>query len=108
MDFSIGNELEFSKSIATGEVKVPSSFIRTSKSLCSHDFCKANVLLQLAEQYSLELKNVISVGDSENDICLVRESGTGVAFRSNNKYLNLVADITISEKSFLDLLEIAK
>ena len=108
MDFSIGNELEFSKSVATGEVKVPSSFIRTSKSLCNHDFCKANVLLQLAEQYSLELKNIIAVGDSENDICLIRESGTGVAFRSNNKYLNLVADLTISEKSFLELLEIAK
>jgi glucosyl-3-phosphoglycerate synthase len=108
MDFSIGNELEFSKSIATGEVKVPSSFIRTSKSLCNHDFCKSNVLLQLAEQYSLEMKNIVSVGDSENDICLIRESGTGVAFRSNNKYLNLVSDHIISEKSFLELLEIAK
>jgi glucosyl-3-phosphoglycerate synthase len=108
MDFSIGNELEFSKSVATGEVKVPSSFIRTSKSLCNHDFCKSNVLLQLAEQYSIELKNIISVGDSENDICLIRESGIGVAFRSNNKYLNLVSDHIISEKSFLELLEIAK
>jgi HAD superfamily phosphoserine phosphatase-like hydrolase len=108
MDFSIGNELEFSKSIATGEVKVPSSFIRTRKSLCSHDFCKSNVMLQLAEEYSLELKNIITVGDSENDICLIRESGMGIAFRSNSKYLTLVADRTISERSFLELLEIAK
>ena len=108
MDFSIGNELEFSKSIATGEVRVPSSFIRTYKSLCNHDFCKANVLLQLAEQYSLELENIIAIGDSENDICLIRESGIGVAFRASNKYLNLVADRIISEKSFLELLDIAK
>ena len=108
MDFSIGNELEFSKSIATGEVKVPSSFIRTSKSLCNHDFCKSNVLLQLAEHYSIELKNIVSVGDSENDICLIRESGIGVAYRSNSKYLNLVAAHSITEKSFLELLEIAE
>jgi HAD superfamily phosphoserine phosphatase-like hydrolase len=108
MDFSIGNELEFSKSVATGEVKVPSSFIRTSKSLCNHQVCKANVLLQLAEQYALELKDIISVGDSENDICLIRESGTGVAFRPTSKYLTLIADHTISEKSFLELLEIAR
>ena len=108
MDFSIGNELEFSKSVATGEVKVPSSFIRTSKSLCNHDFCKSNVLLQLAEQYSIELKNIVAVGDSENDICLIRESGIGVAFRSNSKYLNLVSDYSITERSFLELLDIAK
>jgi len=108
MDFSIGNELEFSKSVATGEVKVPSSFIRTSKSLCNHDFCKSNVLLQLAEQYSIELKNIVAVGDSENDICLIRESGIGVAFRSNSKYLNLVSDYSITDKSFLELLDITK
>jgi HAD superfamily phosphoserine phosphatase-like hydrolase len=107
MDFSIANELEFSKSIATGEVKVPSSFIRTSKSKCSHDFCKSNVMMQLAEKYSIELKDIITIGDSENDICMVRESGTGIAFRPNSKYLNLVAARTITEKSFLELLEIA-
>ncbi len=108
MDFSIGNELEFSKSFATGEVKVPSSFIRTSRSKCSHDFCKSNVMMQLAEQYSIELKDVIAIGDSENDICMVRESGTGIAFRSNSKYLNLVANRSITEKSFLELLDIAE
>ncbi|HBH83776.1 MAG: glycosyl transferase family 2 [Bacteroidetes bacterium GWE2_41_25] len=108
MDFSIGNELEFSRSIATGEVKVPSSFLRTGKSKCNHDFCKSNVLLQLAEQYTIGLEKIISIGDSENDICLIRESGKGIAFRSNNNYLNLIADHTISEKSFLELLDIAQ
>ncbi len=108
MDFSIGNELEFSKSIATGEVKVPSLFIRTPRSKCSHDFCKSNAMLQLSEQYSIDLKDIITVGDSENDICMVRDSGIGIAFRSNSKYLNLVAAKSIEEKSFLGLLDIAK
>jgi glucosyl-3-phosphoglycerate synthase len=39
----------------------------------------------------IDIKNIIAVGDSENDICLVRESGIGIAFRSQNNYLNLVA-----------------
>ena len=108
MDFSIGNELEFSKSIATGEVKVPSSFLKTPKSSCNHDFCKTNVMMQLAEHYGIELKNIITVGDSENDICMIRDSGTGVAFMSNSKYLNLVADNEIKERSFMSLLDIAK
>lgn len=108
MDFSIGNELEFSRSIATGEVKVPSLFIRTPGSRCNHDFCKSNAMQQLSEQYSIDMKDIIAVGDSENDICMVRDSGIGIAFRSNSKYLNLVATKSIEEKSFLGLLDIAK
>lgn len=107
MDFSIANELEFSKSIATGEVKVPSAFMRNDKSKCNHDFCKSNVLFQLAEKYNIDIKNTIAIGDSENDICLIRESGIGIAFCSNNNYLNLVADRIISEKSFVQILDIA-
>jgi glucosyl-3-phosphoglycerate synthase len=107
MDFSIANELEFSKSIATGEVKIPSAFMRNRHSKCSHDFCKSNVLLQLAEKYNIDIKNTIAIGDSENDICLIKESGMGIAFCSQNNYLNLVADRIISEKSFSQILEIA-
>ncbi len=107
MDFSIANELEFSKSIATGEVKVPSAFIRTSDSKCGHDFCKSNVLFQLARNYRIDFKNIISVGDSEYDICLLKESGIGVAFCSDNKYLNMVADRIITDRSFIQLLDFA-
>ena len=107
MDFSMANELEFSKSIATGEVKIPSAFMRNDKSKCNHDFCKSNVLFQLAEKYSIDIKNTIAIGDSENDICLIKESGIGIAFCSNNNYLNLVADRIISEKSFVQILDIA-
>jgi phosphoserine phosphatase SerB len=107
LDFSIANELEFSKSIATGEVKVPSAFMKNKHSKCNHDFCKSNVLFQLAEKYSIDIKNTIAIGDSENDICLIKESGIGIAFCSHNNYLNLVADRIISEKSFVQILEIA-
>jgi phosphoserine phosphatase SerB len=106
MDFSIANELEFSKSKATGEVKIPSAFIKNEHSQCSHDFCKSNVLFQVAGKYGIDIKNIIAVGDSENDICLIRESGIGIAFRSNNDYLNMVADRIITEKSFLQILEV--
>ncbi|MCU0455934.1 MAG: HAD-IB family phosphatase [Bacteroidales bacterium] len=106
LDFSVANELEFSKSIATGEVKVPSAFLRTGRSTCNHEFCKSNVMFQLAEKYNIEVKNVISVGDSENDFCIVKESGTGISFCSENKYLNYVADVIITEKSFSPILDI--
>jgi HAD superfamily phosphoserine phosphatase-like hydrolase len=107
MDFSIANELEFSRSIATGEVKVPSYFLRTYKSRCQHDFCKSNVLFQIADQYRVDITNTIAIGDSENDICLLRESGIGIAFCSDNKFLNIIADKVIEEKSFKQILDIA-
>lgn len=107
MDFSIANELEFSRSIATGEVKVPSAFMRNKHSKCNHDFCKSNILFELAEKYKIDIKNIIAVGDSENDICLVKEAGIGIAFCSKNNYLNLVADRIITEKSFVQILDIA-
>ena len=107
MDFSIANELEFSKSIATGEVTVPSAFMKNKYSKCNHDFCKSNVLFELAEKYNIDIKNTIAVGDSENDICLIKEIGIGIAFCSQNNYLNLVADRIIKEKSFTQILEFA-
>jgi len=106
LDFSVANELEFSKSIATGEVKVPSAFLRTSKSTCNHEFCKSNVMFQLAEKYNIEIKKIIAVGDSESDFCIVKESGTGISFCSENKYLNYVADVQLTEKSFSPILDI--
>lgn len=107
MDFSLANELEFSKSIATGEVKVPSVFLKNDSSKCNHDFCKSNALIQLADKYRIDLKNTVAVGDSENDICIVEHSGLGISFCSDNDDLNRVADLIIRERSFAEILEIA-
>ena len=106
MDFSVANELEFSRSIATGEVKIPSYFLRTKQSQCSHEYCKSNVIRQLSASYGIDISNITAIGDSDNDICMVRECGTGISFFSQNKYLNLVADHLITVRSFLPLLEI--
>jgi phosphoserine phosphatase SerB len=107
LDFSIANELEFSKSRATGEVKVPSYFLRTPTSKCQHDFCKSNVLFQIAEKYRVDIQNTIAIGDSENDICMVRESGIGIAFCSDNSMLKLIADKIMCERSFKPILDFA-
>ncbi len=106
MDFSVANELEFSKSVATGEVKIPSLFLRTKLSQCSHEYCKSNVIRALSANYEIDIRNITAIGDSDNDICMVRECGRGVAFLSHNKYLNLVADHIITVRSFSPLLEI--
>ncbi|VVB50808.1 Phosphoserine phosphatase [uncultured archaeon] len=107
-DFVIANELEFSKGVATGEVKIPSYYTKNSKSVCRHNLCKSNVLVHLSNQYSIPLKSVMAVGDGENDVCMVEHAGLGVAFCSNNNKLNSVADVIIRKKSFKPLLEYAR
>ena len=106
-DFVMANELEFSQSIATGEVKVPSFFCRSDMSRCNHNFCKSNALLYAAESHGIDLRSIVAVGDSENDICMVRIAGIGVSICSTNAALNAIADYRIEERRFAQLLDFA-
>jgi HAD superfamily phosphoserine phosphatase-like hydrolase len=108
LDFSIANELEFSNGAATGEVKIPSVFIKGRKSNCNHDFCKSNAMREVAKRYKIDIKNIIAIGDSENDICMIKNCGIGISFCSANETLNLVAKKIIHERSFSPLLEFIK
>lgn len=106
-DFVLANNLEFSNNVATGEVKIPSFFLKIEQSLCNHLLCKSNAMIHMANSYGIPLSNVIAVGDSENDICMIKMAGIGVSFCSSNPTLNLVADKIIDKKTFKPLLEFA-
>ncbi len=105
-DFTISNELEFSKSVATGEVKIPSLFLSDDNSQCNHDYCKLNSLIAVCKQYKVDLKNVLFIGDSENDICCIKNAGIGVSFCATNNFVDVVADYIIKEPDFNHLLPI--
>jgi glucosyl-3-phosphoglycerate synthase len=106
-DFSLANELEFSNSVATGEVKIPSFFFHHEKSSCLHTICKSNALDHILNKYEIKPGNCIAMGDSENDICMVKKAGFGIAFRSKNEYLKQTADLLIQEERFEPLLAYA-
>jgi glucosyl-3-phosphoglycerate synthase len=106
-DFSLANELEFSKSVATGEVKIPSFFFNTVQSLCRHALCKTNAVQHIIEQYGIDISNCIAVGDSDNDLCMIRHAGVGVSFCSSSELLNYHAHINIAVPSFKEMLEFA-
>lgn len=105
-DFTISNELEFSKSVATGEVKIPSVFLSDENSQCKHDSCKLNALINICKKYEVDLKNTLVVGDGENDICCIRKAGIGVSFCSTSHLVDSVADYIIKEADFKLLLPI--
>ncbi len=108
MDFSLSNELEFSKSICTGEVKIPSFLFSLSDSLCKHTICKTNAMLNVLNKYQIKRENTIAIGDSMNDLCMIKEAGLGIAFCSTDELVNHHADIVIHEPNFSELLNLAK
>lgn len=108
MDFSLSNELEFSKSICTGEVKIPSFLFSNPNSLCKHSLCKTNALLSILSKHNIKKENSIAIGDSLNDLCMIKEAGLGIAFCSKDELVNHHADVVISNPSFSELLNLAK
>jgi glucosyl-3-phosphoglycerate synthase len=107
-DFSIANELEFSDAVATGEVKVPSVFARCEESICGHNFCKSNVMLHLSRLHGIPLENVLAVGDSEYDACMVRYAGLGVAICPSSDTLRTVADLVIETRDVKPVLDVVR
>lgn len=107
MDFSIGNELEFSKGVATGEVKIPSYLFNNPKSVNRLSICKTNAMVAILDRYNIQKQNCIAIGDSMNDLWMIKEAGLGIAFCSKDDLVNHHADVIISEPSFKKLLELA-
>jgi phosphoserine phosphatase SerB len=106
LDFSLANELEFSRSVATGEVKIPSFFLPHDGSICDHEYCKSHALAHICARSNAEPADTLMIGDGENDICIMEKSGIGISFCSTNRKLDSVADMVINEPDFKLLLPI--
>jgi len=78
-DFSVANLLRFRDGKATGQVSVAPIF-QHGNGCPRHEICKWNVLLHLEEKLGIPAARILAVGDSTNDICLLREAGLGIAF----------------------------
>jgi phosphoserine phosphatase SerB len=108
MDFSLSNELEFSQSICTGEVRIPSFFFNSSGSVCKHPVCKTNALIKITNRYKIPMENCLAIGDSINDLCMIRTAGLGISFCTSDELLKHYADIVISTPSFASILDHAR
>ncbi|MCD6013261.1 MAG: glycosyl transferase family 2 [Flavipsychrobacter sp.] len=108
MDFALSNELEFKKSIATGEVKIPSQFLKDGESYCEHDHCKSNMFMNILRQFGIPSNNSVAIGDGENDFCMIRLAGTGIAINPTYSLLHEVSDHVLHTESLKPVLQIAR
>jgi HAD superfamily phosphoserine phosphatase-like hydrolase len=108
LDFTLGNELEFRKSVATGEVRIPSQLLKDRFSQCEHDHCKSNMFQYILHRFGISLADSVAVGDGENDICMVKMAGTGISFNSIAPGIDEVADYVFRGDSLKPVLEVVR
>ncbi|HEU0178264.1 MAG TPA: glycosyltransferase [Blastocatellia bacterium] len=102
-DFSVAHLMKFSNDKATGEATITQAMTHHPRGCGEHRICKLNVLRHLAGHSGFALKDVIAVGDGENDICLLRAVPLSFAFRPKSESVRAAARYVI-EDSLLDLL----
>jgi HAD superfamily phosphoserine phosphatase-like hydrolase len=103
-DFRIAHVMSFRRRIATGEVTLSPAMLL--KDGCpQHRCCKGNAVRRLKETAGLVPQDSLAVGDSENDICMLRAVGTPVAFRPTVLAVAEAARYTIA-RSLNEILEL--
>ncbi|MGF1908895.1 phosphoserine phosphatase [Vibrio kasasachensis] len=75
LDHSQSNQLEIIDGKLTGQVLGDVVSAQT----------KADILLQLAEQYQIEPHNTVAVGDGANDLVMMGVAGLGIAYHAKPK-----------------------
>lgn len=83
-DHSVANVLEIDQGRLTGSVVGDVVSAQT----------KADVLNQLCQQYQIDKRNTIAIGDGANDLLMMKDAGLGIAYRAKPK-VNQLADACI-------------
>jgi phosphoserine phosphatase len=82
-DFVLANVIEFRRGKATGVVTLAPTFRSGQTGRRAYD--KLNALRFLVKRWGLSARQVVAVGDSDNDIGLLRGAGISVAFQPKNE-----------------------
>lgn len=75
--------------------------------MCSHEYCKSHALAQVCSNFGVPVSDTLVIGDSENDICIIKKAGIGISFCSANPLLDSIADYVIKEPDFSLLAPVA-
>ena len=105
-DFCIAHVMRFRDEVATGRVTL-APIMRHRSGCPEHRLCKFNVLKHLADRIEISADRVLAVGDSANDVCMLREAGMSVAFQPKSTEVADAARHTVT-RSLAEVLDLAK
>jgi HAD superfamily phosphoserine phosphatase-like hydrolase len=78
-DFVIAHVMKFHNDKATGRLTLAPAML-SPRSCRKHKLCKLNVLHHLSKEAGIAIQNVLAIGDSDNDACMLDAAGTSIAF----------------------------
>ncbi len=91
-DYHRGNDFVIEDGLLTGQVRMP-ILDKTSKK---------DALIEYAKEHGFDIAHTMAVGDGANDLSMIREAGTGVAFQTVRPSSNIDEEADVAIK-FNDL-----
>ena len=95
-DFSLANVLEFRHDRATGVVTLAPTMRSGRKGRLAYD--KLNALRFLVRRMNITAKQVLAVGDGDNDIGMMRAAGMSVAFQPKTDRVRRAAKHIVTKR----------
>lgn len=89
-DFSVANLIRFRQGVCTGELTIPPIFSHPA-GCRMHELCKLNVALHIEEKLGIDSTRVLTVGDGQNDVCMLRASEHSFAFEPKSDLVRRAA-----------------
>jgi hypothetical protein len=96
-NFSAGEARRILESEGMNQVKIVDSGF--AYHIIDASVSKGNALRYISEKLGINVKDFAAIGDSENDIDLLRTAGCGIAVANSNDALKKEADIVLSEEN---------
>jgi phosphoserine phosphatase len=93
-DFVLANVIEFRRGKATGVITLAPTF--RSGHVGRRAFDKLNALRLLVKRWGLRARDVVAVGDSDNDIGMLRAAGVSFAFQPKHESVRRAAKHVIT------------
>jgi HAD superfamily phosphoserine phosphatase-like hydrolase len=98
-DMVIANRLKDENGICTGDVQINPLFLPLGDSCARHSVCKLTAALRFCSAYDLDFTRVLAVGDSLNDLCLLRFANSSYAYRPKEKEVADAAKFVVDDFS---------
>jgi phosphoserine phosphatase len=101
IDYAFANNLIIDEDIVTGELIIDNKELRQQFNGCKiHSICKECILDDLCKELGITQGEVIAVGDSAIDSCMLEKAGLGIAFNAPEE-VQKHADISISDMNII-------
>ena len=88
-DFVLANVIEFKRGKATGVITLAPTFRTGQTGRRAYD--KLNALRFLVKRWSLSARKIVAVGDSDNDLGMLRAAGVSVAYQPKSERVRRAA-----------------